>query len=284
MNRLISKEYIDNHILLALNEDIKQGDYSSLCCIDSSQTSRAELIAKQEGIICGIEIAKRVFELLDPKIEFTGFKEDGDKVEEGDRIFTVKGNAIGILSSERTALNYLQRLSGISSTTNIYVKAIEGTNTKLLDTRKTTPGLRLFEKYAVKIGGGYNHRMGLFDMIMLKDNHIDFAGGIENAITRANDYISDNNLDIRIEIEVRNFNELKEVLSTGRVNRIMLDNFTPSDLKKAIEIIDGRYETESSGGITLETIKDYAISGVDYISVGALTHNIKSLDLSLIAY
>lgn len=284
MNRLISKEYIDNHILLALNEDIKQGDYSSLCCIDSSQTSRAELIAKQEGIICGIEIAKRVFELLDPKIEFTGFKEDGDKVEKGDRIFTVKGNAIGILSSERTALNYLQRLSGISSITNIYVKAIEGTNTKLLDTRKTTPGLRLFEKYAVKIGGGYNHRMGLFDMIMLKDNHIDFAGGIENAITRANDYIRDNNLDIRIEIEVRNFNELKEVLSTGRVNRIMLDNFTPSDLKKAIEIIDGRYETESSGGITLETIKDYAISGVDYISVGALTHNIKSLDLSLIAY
>lgn len=284
MNRLISKEYIDNHILLALNEDIKQGDYSSLCCIDSSQTSRAELIAKQEGIICGIEIAKRVFELLDPKIEFTGFKEDGDKVEKGDRIFTVKGNAIGILSSERTALNYLQRLSGISSTTNIYVKAIEGTNTKLLDTRKTTPGLRLFEKYAVKIGGGYNHRMGLFDMIMLKDNHIDFAGGIENAITRANDYIRDNNLDIRIEIEVRNFNELKEVLSIGRVNRIMLDNFTPSDLKKAIEIIDGRYETESSGGITLETIKDYAISGVDYISVGSLTHNIKSLDLSLIAY
>lgn len=284
MNRLISKEYIDNHILLALNEDIKQGDYSSLCCIDSSQTSRAELIAKQEGIICGIEIAKRVFELLDPKIEFTGFKEDGDKVEKGDRIFTVKGNAIGILSSERTALNYLQRLSGISSTTNIYVNAIEGTNTKLLDTRKTTPGLRLFEKYAVKIGGGYNHRMGLFDMIMLKDNHIDFAGGIENAITRANDYIRDNNLDIRIEIEVRNFNELKEVLSIGRVNRIMLDNFTPSDLKKAIEIIDGRYETESSGGITLETIKDYAISGVDYISVGALTHNIKSLDLSLIAY
>lgn len=284
MNRLISKEYIDNHILLALNEDIKQGDYSSLCCIDSSQTSRAELIAKQEGIICGIEIAKRVFELLDPKIEFTGFKEDGDKVEKGDRIFTVKGNAIGILSSERTALNYLQRLSGISSTTNIYVKAIEGTNTKLLDTRKTTPGLRLFEKYAVKIGGGYNHRMGLFDMIMLKDNHIDFAGGIENAITRANDYIRDNNLDIKIEIEVRNFNELKEVLSIGRVNRIMLDNFTPSDLKKAIEIIDGRYETESSGGITLETIKDYAISGVDYISVGALTHNIKSLDLSLIAY
>lgn len=284
MNRLISKEYIDNHILLALNEDIKEGDYSSLCCIDSSQTSRAELIAKQEGIICGIEIAKRVFELLDPKIEFTGFKEDGDKVEKGDRIFTVKGNAIGILSSERTALNYLQRLSGISSTTNIYVKAIEGTNTKLLDTRKTTPGLRLFEKYAVKIGGGYNHRMGLFDMIMLKDNHIDFAGGIENAITRVNDYIRDNNLDIRIEIEVRNFNELKEVLSIGRVNRIMLDNFTPSDLKKAIEIIDGRYETESSGGITLETIKDYAISGVDYISVGALTHNIKSLDLSLIAY
>jgi len=284
MNRLISKEYIDNHILLALNEDIKEGDYSSLCCIDSSQTSRAELIAKQEGIICGIEIAKRVFELLDPKIEFTGFKEDGDKVEKGDRIFTVKGNAIGILSSERTALNYLQRLSGISSTTNIYVKAIEGTNTKLLDTRKTTPGLRLFEKYAVKIGGGYNHRMGLFDMIMLKDNHIDFAGGIENAITRANDYIRDNNLDIRIEIEVRNFNELEEVLSIGRVNRIMLDNFTPSDLKKAIEIIDGRYETESSGGITLETIKDYAISGVDYISVGALTHNIKSLDLSLIAY
>lgn len=284
MNRLISKEYIDNHILLALNEDIKEGDYSSLCCIDSSQTSRAELIAKQEGIICGIEIAKRVFELLDPKIEFTGFKEDGDKVEKGDRIFTVKGNAIGILSSERTALNYLQRLSGISSTTNIYVKAIEGTNTKLLDTRKTTPGLRLFEKYAVKIGGGYNHRIGLFDMIMLKDNHIDFAGGIENAITRANDYIRDNNLDIRIEIEVRNFNELKEVLSIGRVNRIMLDNFTPSDLKKAIEIIDGRYETESSGGITLETIKDYAISGVDYISVGALTHNIKSLDLSLIAY
>lgn len=284
MNRLISKEYIDNHILLALNEDIKEGDYSSLCCIDSSQTSRAELIAKQEGIICGIEIAKRVFELLDPKIEFTGFKEDGDKVEKGDRIFTVKGNAIGILSSERTALNYLQRLSGISSTTNIYVKAIEGTNTKLLDTRKTTPGLRLFEKYAVKIGGGYNHRIGLFDMIMLKDNHIDFAGGIENAITRANDYIRGNNLDIRIEIEVRNFNELKEVLSIGRVNRIMLDNFTPSDLKKAIEIIDGRYETESSGGITLETIKDYAISGVDYISVGALTHNIKSLDLSLIAY
>lgn len=284
MNRLISIKDIDNHILLALNEDIKQGDYSSLCCIDSSQTSRAELIAKQEGIICGIDIAKRVFELLDPKIEFTVYKKDGDRIEKGDRIFTVKGNAIGILSSERTALNYLQRLSGISTITNIYVKAIEGTNTKLLDTRKTTPGLRLFEKYAVKTGGGYNHRIGLFDMIMLKDNHIDFAGGIENAITKANDYIRDNNLDLKIEIEVRNFKELEEVLSIGRVSRIMLDNFSPSDLKKAIEIIDGRYETESSGGITLETIKDYAITGVDYISVGALTHNIKSLDLSLIAY
>lgn len=284
MNTSISNEYLDRHIDLSLSEDIGSGDYSSLSCIDKSENSKAILIAKEKGIICGIDIAKRVFEKIDNSIEIISYKKDGDKIEFGDKIFSIQGNAIGILTAERTALNYVQRLSGIATTTSNYVKKIENSNSKLLDTRKTTPGLRLFEKYAVKTGGGYNHRIGLYDMIMLKDNHIDFAGGIENAINRANNFVKKHNLEIKIEIEVRNFEELSQVLEIGKVHRIMLDNYSPEDLKKAIDIIDKRYETESSGGITFENISLYANTGVDYISVGALTHHIKSLDLSLIAY
>lgn len=283
MYDLIPKEYLLKHIELSLSEDIGDGDHSSLACISKNETNKAKLVAKQEGIICGIDIAREVYALVDKSIKFTAMMKDGDRIKKGDIIFRVEGSAIGILTSERTALNYMQRLSGIATSTNEYVELIKGTRTKLLDTRKTTPSMRLFEKYAVKVGGGYNHRIGLYDMIMLKDNHIDFAGGVENAITKTKEYLKSLGKELKIEVEVRSMEELERVLKIGGINRIMLDNFTPELLQKAIERIGGKYETESSGGINKDTILNFAKTGVDFISVGALTHQIKSLDLSLVA-
>lgn len=283
MYDLIPKEYLLKHIELSLSEDIGGGDHSSLACISKTETNKAKLVAKEEGIICGIDIAREVYALVDKSIKFTAMMKDGDRIKKGDIIFRVEGSAIGILTSERTALNYMQRLSGIATSTNEYVELIKGTRTKLLDTRKTTPSMRLFEKYAVKVGGGYNHRIGLYDMIMLKDNHIDFAGGVENAITKTKEYLKNVGKELKIEVEVRSMEELERVLKIGGINRIMLDNFTPELLQKAIERIGGKYETESSGGINKDTILNFAKTGVDFISVGALTHQIKSLDLSLVA-
>ena len=279
------KEEIKRHILAALEEDVQQGDYSTLASVKEGETKKVKLVAKQDGILCGIDVFCLVFDLLDKShnIKITKYKKDGEELHKGDIILRMEGNARAILTGERTELNYMQLLSGIATTTKEYVSLIEGMHTKLLDTRKTTPGLRLLEKYAVKTGGGYNHRFGLFDMIMLKDNHIDFAGGIKQAIEQTNNYLKANNLDLKIEIEVRDFKELDEVLQIGGVDRIMLDNFSPTDLTKAIDIIKGRYETEASGGINKDTLRTYAESGVDYISVGALTHHISALDISLVA-
>lgn len=284
-SKIMNESLIKEHIKNALKEDIQEGDFSSLSCIDENAQRKVKLLAKQEGIVCGIDVFCMVFEELDSKkdIKIQKFFNDGDKIKSGDIILKIKGNARNILSAERTALNYIQLMSGISTTTSYYVSLIKNTNTKLLDTRKTTPTLRLFEKYAVKIGGGENHRFGLYDMIMLKDNHIDFAGGIEQAIRKTNTYLKENNKDLKIEIEVRNFDELNQVLSVGNINRIMIDNFSVEDAKKAIKIINHRFETECSGGINEKTIKSFAQSGVDYISIGALTHHISALDLSLVA-
>lgn len=263
-----------------LAEDIGDGDHTTLCCIPADAMGRSRLIVKDTGIIAGIEVAKKVFEIFDKELRITQYMHDGDEVKPKDIAFEVKGKVRSLLQTERLMLNIMQRMSGIATRTREYVKLLEGTRTRILDTRKTTPGLRMLEKEAVLIGGGCNHRIGLYDMILLKDNHIDFAGGISQAIDRANKYLKDNNKNLKIEIEVRNFDELNEVLASGNVNRIMLDNFSVADTRKAVEIIGGRFETESSGGITETTIREYALAGVDYISVGALTHSIKSLDMS----
>ena len=263
-----------------LAEDIGDGDHTTLCCIPADAIGRSRLIVKDTGIIAGIEVAKKVFEIFDNELRRTQYMHDGDEVKPQDIAFEVEGKVRSLLQTERLMLNIMQRMSGIATRTREYVKLLEGTRTRILDTRKTTPGLRMLEKEAVLIGGGCNHRIGLYDMILLKDNHIDFAGGISQAIDRANKYLKDNNKNLKIEIEVRNFDELNEVLASGNVNRIMLDNFSVADTRKAVEIIGGRFETESSGGITETTIREYALAGVDYISVGALTHSIKSLDMS----
>ena len=263
-----------------LTEDIGDGDHTTLCCIPADAIGRSRLIVKDTGIIAGIEVAKKVFEIFDNELRITQYMHDGDEVKPQDIAFEVEGKVRSLLQTERLMLNIMQRMSGIATRTREYVKLLEGTRTRVLDTRKTTPGLRMLEKEAVLIGGGCNHRIGLYDMILLKDNHIDFAGGISQAIDRANKYLKDNNKNLKIEIEVRNFDELNEVLTSGNVNRIMLDNFSVADTRKAVEIIGGRFETESSGGITETTIREYALAGVDYISVGALTHSIKSLDMS----
>lgn len=263
-----------------LAEDIGDGDHTTLCCIPADAIGRSRLIVKDTGIIAGIEVAKKVFEIFDKELRITQYMHDGDEVKPQDIAFEVEGKVRSLLQTERLMLNIMQRMSGIATRTREYVKLLEGTRTRILDTRKTTPGLRMLEKEAVLIGGGCNHRIGLYDMILLKDNHIDFAGGISQAIDRANKYLKDNNKNLKVEIEVRNFDELNEVLASGNVNRIMLDNFSVADTRKAVEIIGGRFETESSGGITETTIREYALAGVDYISVGALTHSIKSLDMS----
>ena len=275
---------LDDIIVNALKEDLGDGDHTSLSCIPKDKTGRAKLLVKEEGILAGIDIARKVFNKVDATIVFNQLMNDGDKITPGNIAFTVEGNVISLLSSERLALNFMQRMSGIATSTNKMVKLLDGLNTKLLDTRKTTPNLRLLEKLAVKLGGGENHRFGLYDMIMIKDNHVDFAGGIVNAITNAINYLKEKNKGLKIEIEVRSFDELNQVLNYGNVHRIMLDNFNTDDLRKAVELIAGKYETEASGGITIDTLRKYAETGVDYISVGALTHHIKSLDLSLKAF
>ncbi len=274
---------LDELILMALREDVGDGDHSTLACIPPTAQGKAKMVAKQDGILCGIEVAQRVFQLVNSDLKITLTKHDGDAIVKGDLLMLVEGSSASILTAERTALNYIQRLSGIATETHRMVAMLEGLHTRLLDTRKTTPNMRLLEKYAVKCGGGTNHRIGLYDMVMLKDNHIDFAGGIEAAIDRTHDYLKSNNKNLRIEIEVRNLDELERVMQHGGVDRIMLDNFDTETLRKAVQRIDGQYETEASGGITEATLRSYAETGVDFISVGALTHHIKSLDISLVS-
>lgn len=274
-------QLIDELITLAFAEDIGDGDHTTLCCIPSTEMGKSQLIIKESGVLAGVEMAQHIFKHFDPDMRMDIFICDGAEVKKGDIAFTVEGRVQSLLQTERLVLNVMQRMSGIATTTRRYVKALEGTKTRVLDTRKTTPGMRMLEKEAVRIGGGVNHRIGLFDMILLKDNHVDFAGGIEQAITRAQSYLKEKRKKLKIEIEVRNFKELDEVMKVGGVDRIMLDNFSPSDTREAVRRIGGRYETESSGGITFDTLRDYAECGVDYISVGALTHSIQSLDMSL---
>lgn len=274
---------LDELILMALREDVGDGDHSTLACIPPTAQGKAKMVAKQDGILCGIEVAQRVFQLVNSDLKITLTKHDGDAIVKGDLLMLVEGSSASILTAERTALNYIQRLSGIATETHRMVAMLEGLHTRLLDTRKTTPNMRLLEKYAVKCGGGTNHRIGLYDMVMLKDNHIDFAGGIEAAIDRTHDYLKSNNKNLLIEIEVRNLDELERVMQHGGVDRIMLDNFDTETLRKAVQRIDGQYETEASGGITETTLRSYAETGVDFISVGALTHHIKSLDISLVS-
>ena len=270
----------DALIDLAFAEDIGDGDHTTLCCIPENAMGKSHLLIKEDGILAGVDMARKVLNRFDPTMEMEVFMEEGTKVKKGDIAFVVKGKVRSLLQTERLMLNIMQRMSGIATMTNKYVKLIEGTGAHVLDTRKTTPGMRILEKQAVKIGGGMNHRIGLFDMILLKDNHVDFAGGINNAIDRCHQYLKEKGLNLKIEIEVRNFDELQQVLDKGGVNRIMLDNFTVPDTKKAVDIINHRYEVESSGGITFETIRSYAEQGVDFISVGALTHSVKGLDMS----
>lgn len=272
---------IDEIIRNVLHEDIGDGDHSSLACIPENATGVAKLLVKDSGLLAGVELARRICEIFDPKLKFEELISDGSAVEPGQIAFYISGSARSILSVERTVLNFMQRMSGIATQTNRLVKLLEGTNCRLLDTRKTTPGIRYMEKWAVRIGGGQNHRFALYDMIMLKDNHIDFAGGIEPAIKRTHEYLQRTGKDLKIEIEVRNLEELQEVLNVGMIDRILLDNFTIDKLYKAVEMVGGKYETEASGGITGDTLRVYAETGVDFISVGALTHSYKSLDLSL---
>ncbi len=273
--------FINSLIDLAIAEDIGDGDHSSLSCIPKTDRGAVQLKMKQPGIVAGVAIAQMVYQKLDPSIKFEIFKTDGQELSFGDIVFRAEGNTHSLLQAERIVLNIMQRMSGIATQTREYVKLCEGTKAKVLDTRKTTPGMRVFDKMAVKIGGGYNHRMGLFDMIMLKDNHIDFAGGIENAIKLANDYVKSTGKKLDIEVETRSLEDIEKVLKVGGVRRIMLDNFSVETTKEAVLMINGKFETESSGGINLDTIRSYALCGVDYISVGAITHQIKSIDMNL---
>lgn len=278
---LLDEPALKKFIFNALEEDVRDGDHTSLACIPEDATGHAKLLIKEDGILAGLPVAIAVFAAVDPNLEMDIFMDEGDAMKKGDIAFKVSGSAISILTAERLVLNCMQRMSGIATLTNQYVKAIEGTKTQVIDTRKTTPGIRMLEKYAVTVGGGANHRMGLYDMIMIKDNHVDFSGGIPQAIARTHEYLKAKGLDLRIEVETRNLDEVRQVLETGGIHRIMLDNYTPELMKEAVELIDGRYETEASGGIKLNTIRSYAETGVDFISIGALTHSATSLDLSL---
>lgn len=280
---------LDELIRMALLEDVGDGDHSTLACIPPTATASAKMVAKQDGIICGMEVGERVFQLVNEvfyhcpiPMRVSLLKKDGEAVKKGDILMVIEGASGVILTAERTALNFMQRMSGIATETHKMVQMLDGLHTRLLDTRKTTPNMRLLEKYAVKCGGGTNHRIGLYDMIMLKDNHIDFAGGIEAAIDRTHAYLKEKGKELKVEIEVRNLEELDRVLQHGGVDRIMLDNFDVPTIREAVGRIDGRYETEASGGITEATLREYAETGVDFISVGALTHHIKSMDISLI--
>ncbi len=272
---------IDQIIEAALQEDIGTGDHTSLSAIPKTACGKSRLIIKEDGVLCGMDVAVKVFEKVDPTLKVTRLLSDGDAVKYGDIAFIVEGSSISMLTAERLVLNFMQRMSGIATVTGQYVKQLEGTNTRLLDTRKTTPLMRVFEKYAVKTGGGENHRFGLYDMILIKDNHIDFAGGIEQAITAVKLYLAKNKLNLKIEIEARTLNDVQEIMRIGGVDIIMLDNFAPALMNEAVQMIGGQYKTEASGGITIDNLREYALTGVDYISVGALTHHIKSLDMSL---
>ncbi len=272
---------IDKFIDIAIHEDIGEGDHTSIATIPADLSGKAQLIVKQKGIIAGIDIARMIFKKIDPTINFIPLFNDGNFVNAGDIVFRVEGKVISILQTERLVLNIMQRLSGIATQTRQYAEKLKNLKTRILDTRKTSPGMRLFDKYAVKVGGGENHRIGLYDMILIKDNHIDFVGGIDIAIKKTHDYLKKTKKNLKIEIEARSLSDVKEILTTGGIDRILLDNFTPKQTKKAVELINGTVETESSGNITLSNIRKYAECGVDYISVGALTHRIKSLDLSL---
>ena len=271
---------IDELFVLAFAKKIGDGDHSTLCCIADTALGKARLLIKEPGILAGVEIARKIFHRFDPDLNMTVYIEDGTAVKPGDVAFVVEGRVQSLLQTERLMLNVMQRMSGIATMTHRYVKKLEGLHTRILDTRKTTPGMRMLEKEAVKIGGGVNHRIGLFDMILLKDNHVDFAGGIEQAITRAQNYLKEKGKSLKIEIEVRNFDELEQAMKVGGIDRIMLDNFNIENTKEAVRRINGRFEVESSGGITFDTLRDYAECGVDFISVGALTHSVKSLDMS----
>lgn len=272
---------LNKFVELAIAEDIRDGDHTSLACIPAGQTSRARLLVKDNGILAGVEVAVALFRGIDPELNVEVLLKDGTHVKHGDVAFFVTGSARNILMAERLVLNMMQRMSGVATVTNKFVAAVAGTNAKILDTRKTTPLLRQFEKMAVRIGGGVNHRFGLFDMIMIKDNHIAYAGGIEQAITSVRNYLSENNLRLKIEIEAGSLEQIQQIIDVGGVDRIMIDNFSPEGAKEAVALIGGRYETEVSGGVVLENVRDYAESGCDFISVGALTHSVKSLDLSL---
>jgi nicotinate-nucleotide pyrophosphorylase (carboxylating) len=279
MDEKIVNQLIDELIRLSFAEDIGDGDHTTLSCIPADAIGRQQLIVKEAGILAGVDIARRVFAAFDPDLKMEVFITDGTEVKPGDVAFIVTGKEQSLLQTERLMLNIMQRMSGIATMTRRYVDRLQGTHTRVLDTRKTTPGMRILEKMAVKIGGGENHRIGLFDMILLKDNHVDFAGGIHNAITRAKEYCKAKGKNLRIEVEVRNFDELQQALDEG-VDRIMFDNFTPEDTRRAVEMVGGRCETESSGGITYDTMLPYAQAGVDFISFGALTHSVKGLDMS----
>jgi len=269
-------------INLAIKEDLGEGDHTSLACVPRNKKGKAKLFAKDNGTIAGVELGIFIFKTLDESAEISIYKQDGEKVKTGDTILVIEGNEQLLLQAERLVLNFMQRMSGIATFTNRFNQELKGLNTQLLDTRKTTPGLRKIEKWAVRIGGGTNHRMGLYDMIMLKENHIDYAGGIEPAINKTNAYLEKINKKIPIEVETRDLAELKEVLKVGGVHRIMLDNFSLTDLRIAVELIEGNYETEASGGINLHSVRAIAETGVDYVSVGALTHSVTSLDISML--
>lgn len=277
----VTKSQIEEFIKLAIEEDIKDGDHSSLACIPSNSKRKAKLLVKEDGILAGVSLAEVIFHYFDQEANLEILMQDGDEMKVGDIAFYVEGNTQAILMAERLVLNCMQRMSAIATKTKEVASLIEGYKTKVLDTRKTTPLLRFLEKWAVRIGGGENHRYGLYDMIMLKDNHIDYAGGIEAAITKTNQYLKEKGKNLKIEVETRNLDEVKEVLRVGNIDRIMLDNFSYEDIKKAVDLIDGQYETEASGGITPETVVEFAKCGVDYVSMGALTHSVYNLDLSL---
>ena len=272
---------IDELINLAIKEDVGDGDHTSLATIPSTNIGKAQLIVKDTGVIAGIDIAKRVFEKFDPLVKINVFIQDGSAVKPGDVAFIIEGKTLTILQCERLVLNIMQRMSGVATQTRMYVDKLKGLHTRVLDTRKTTPGMRLLDKMAVKLGGGVNHRIGLYDMILIKDNHIDFAGGIEKAIQSVKEYLKKNNKQLKIEVEARSIDDVRRIIAVGGIDRILLDNFTTLQTRESVTLINGKYETESSGGITFDTLRDYAECGVDYISVGALTHQIKSLDLSL---
>lgn len=275
---------LKDFILASLNEDIGEGDHSSLACIPENSVGKARLLVKEKGLLAGCRVAREVFRIVDSDLFFEHFIADGSEIEPGDIVFHISGRQRPILKAERLVLNIMQRMSAIATSTRLYADRIRGLNTRILDTRKTTPGMRFLEKEAVRLGGGLNHRMGLYDMIMLKDNHIDYAGGIENALKKTKEYLRANNKDLKIEIEARNLKDVSTILETGGADRILLDNFNINDTLEAVKLIGGRCETESSGGITLETVRAYAECGVDFVSVGALTHHIKALDMSLKAF